>query len=109
MPKESHILAQVIFDEISYVEDVQPTRGEILDSCNKLANKILNMQNNSKFIFVAAPTKFKIRYQNSRGEVKDYLTVPIETFPDGFAGYVFGGQGVKRFKNDGIIEIEQSK
>lgn len=107
MPKETHLLAQTIYDEISYVHDVQPTKTELLDSCNRLANQILNMQNKSKFVFVATPTKLKLRYQNKNGEVKDYLTVPIETFPEGFVGYVFGGQGVKRFNNDGIVSLEQ--
>lgn len=67
-------------------------------------NKMPKFTNKST-IFIAKPNSFYIKYKNKKGQIKDYTrVVPIEKFDDGFSGYVFGQQ-VKRFKNDGIVEI----
>lgn len=67
-----------------------------------------NTQKINKFIFVATPTKFQLRYRNFKGEIKDYLTTPIEMFPDSFVGYVFGS-GIRSFRHDRIVDIQTAE
>lgn len=62
---------------------------------------------NSKFIFLCSPRHLKIKYRNSKGVEKDYKCVPIEYVEGGFVSYVFGA-GVRRFKNEGIIELAEA-
>ena len=59
-----------------------------------------------KFLFAISPSKFKVKYKKRSGEIKNYLTVPIEVLPDRFIGYVFGS-GIRSFRNSGILKIEQ--
>ena len=67
-------------------------------------------QNSNKFILLASPTKFKLKYRNKKGEIKTYGKVTQLDTLDGNAivAYVFqdgeNRPGIRRFNFDGIIE-----
>lgn len=65
---------------------------------------------NTRFILVASPSKFKLKYRNKRGEIKTYSkVVQLDTLEgNAIVAYVFQDEtnkaGIRRFNFDGFIE-----
>ncbi len=60
-----------------------------------------------KIVFAAKPQKFSLYYKNKRGVTKFYKEItPIEIKQNSIVSYVFGGVGIRSFKNEGIQSIE---
>lgn len=68
------------------------------------------MNQNQKFILLASPAKFKLKYKNKKGEIKTYNKVTqLDTLEgNAIVAYVFQDRenksGIRRFNFDGIIE-----
>lgn len=66
-----------------------------------------------KFILTALPGKFSLKYRKKNGQVKTYeKVVPMENLDNALIAYVFGGEnraGIRRFNNEGILDIQETK
>jgi hypothetical protein len=82
---------------------------EIQNQVEKLINKnqktMEDTQKQSKFILFCKPNRFRLKYKNSRGEIKDYNGTVIDSFPDAFTAYI-NGRGIRRFRLDRVENLE---
>ena len=65
--------------------------------------------NLGKYIFVAAPQKFTLKYRRADGQEKTYRLAPLEVLDNALVAYVFGSKGnngVRRFKNERMIDLK---
>lgn len=69
------------------------------------------MNNKSKFVLVASPRHFSLRYKKKDGTIKNYSKVlPMEIVGNNLmVAYIFGeGEnraGIRSFKQDGILDM----
>lgn len=62
----------------------------------------------TKTVELPEPRKFNLTYRSLEGNTKQYkISAPIEANAKTFCTYCFGGEGIKTFKIDGIVDLAE--